>query len=60
MRSWRRTVARIAPGRRRGALVDGGEPRTGFDVLHAGEGGRVVALLGHLTAPDDADAPAAA
>ena len=28
MRSWRRTVARLAPGRRRGALVDGGEPRT--------------------------------
>ncbi len=28
MRSWRRTIARLAPGRRRGALVDGGEPRT--------------------------------
>jgi RNA polymerase sigma-70 factor (ECF subfamily) len=28
MRSWRRTVARLAPGRRRGTLVDGGEPRT--------------------------------
>ena len=28
MRSWRRTVARLAPGRRRGALVEGGEPRT--------------------------------
>ena len=29
MRSWRRTIARLAPGRRRGALVDGGEPRPG-------------------------------
>jgi len=28
MRSWRRTVARLAPGRRRGVLVEGGEPRT--------------------------------
>lgn len=28
MRSWRRAVARIVPGRRRGALIDGGEPRT--------------------------------
>ena len=28
MRSWRRTVARLAPGRRRGGLVEGGEPRT--------------------------------
>ena len=28
MRSWRRIAARIAPGRRRGALVEGGEPRT--------------------------------
>src|SRR4029079_14728775 len=28
MRGWRRTIARLAPGRRRVALVDGGEPRT--------------------------------
>jgi DNA-directed RNA polymerase specialized sigma24 family protein len=36
MRSWRRTVARIAPGRRRKALVDGGEPRTRAMLLALG------------------------
>jgi RNA polymerase sigma-70 factor (ECF subfamily) len=37
MRSWRRTVARIAPGRRRRALVDGGEPRTRAMLLALGK-----------------------
>ena len=36
MRSWRRTAARIAPGRRRRALVDGGEPRTRAMLLALG------------------------
>jgi RNA polymerase sigma-70 factor (ECF subfamily) len=36
MRSWRRTVARLAPGRRRGALVDGGEPRTRVALIALG------------------------
>jgi RNA polymerase sigma-70 factor (ECF subfamily) len=36
MRSWRRTAARIAPGRRRRALVDGGEPRTRAVLLALG------------------------
>lgn len=36
MRSWRRTVARIAPGRGRRALVDGGEPRTRTMLLALG------------------------
>jgi DNA-directed RNA polymerase specialized sigma24 family protein len=36
MRSWRRTVARIAPGRLRRALVDGGEPRTRAMLLALG------------------------
>ena len=35
MRSWRRTVARIVPGRRR-ALADGGEPRTRAALLALG------------------------
>jgi DNA-directed RNA polymerase specialized sigma24 family protein len=37
MRSWRRTVARIAPGRGRRALVDGGEPRTRTMLLALGK-----------------------
>ncbi len=36
MRSWRRTVARLAPGRRRGALAEGGEPRTRAALLALG------------------------
>lgn len=35
MRSWRRTVSRIVPGRRR-ALADGGEPRTRAVLLALG------------------------
>lgn len=35
MRSWRRTVARMTPGRRR-ALADGGEPRTRAVLLALG------------------------
>ncbi|MDT7581642.1 MAG: hypothetical protein QOK35_2906, partial [Pseudonocardiales bacterium] len=35
MRSWRRTVARVVPGRRR-ALADGGEPRTRAVLLALG------------------------
>jgi DNA-directed RNA polymerase specialized sigma24 family protein len=35
MRSWRRAVARIVPGRRR-ALADGGEPRTRAVLLALG------------------------
>ena len=35
MRSWRRTVARMVPGRRR-ALADGGEPRTRAVLLALG------------------------
>lgn len=36
MRSWRRVAARIAPGGRRRALVDGGEPRTRAMLLALG------------------------
>ena len=36
MRSWRRVAARIAPGRRRRALADGGEPRTRAMLLALG------------------------
>lgn len=36
MRSWRRVVARIAPGRRSRVLADGGEPRTRAALLALG------------------------
>lgn len=42
-----------------GAPNSAAAARTGFEALHAGDAARVVALLAHLTTPDDA-APVAA